>query len=361
MKTLLPLTTAFVVFLATSTPGRAAGLIIERLVIESRAGGVIHTSDPFTPLGIPPFVTATSVNGDVQALSLQTKDGFFRNSADINRGSFGDPAITEASSFFYLVVGTDTINTPLVLDFHFLGAQTKASSYFRFGDIDARVFQTIQAERRSSLPPATAYSGDLTNVWGFAAGVSLKNGLWSDYYTAWDTKTNGVPAQTITPLIGLDAEGNTNSFGRVNDLAPFHGTLDFGLLQPGEFFALRYEATAEVRSFDAYDIGPDAYANALLVDPFSLGGTPPAQLSMQGLTLPALPSTGPKLAIALAGLQQFRLSWPTNAPEYALECATNLSASVWTTLTNTPTVVSNQFAVVVDTTVGAAFYRLRKP
>ena len=234
MKTNQLTATAILLFISAFAPARA-GLIIERLIIEARAGGVIHTSDPFAPLDIPPFVTATSVNGDVQALSLQTKGGFFRNRADINRGTLDAPALTEAHSIFYLVVGTDTPDTPLVLDFHFLGAQTKGSSYFRFGDISADVNQSIQAERLSSVPvSATAHSGDRPNVWGFGAGVSLRGAQWKSSYSSWDTQNIRVPVQTVTPLVVLDADGYERSSGLVNDLAPFQGTLNFGVLQPGE-------------------------------------------------------------------------------------------------------------------------------
>ena len=117
----------------------------------------------------------------------------------------------------------------------------------------------------------------------------------------------------------------------------------------------------EVRSREAYDLGPDAYANALLVDPFSLGGPPPPQLSLRGLTLPFSTSVGPKLDISRVSEQQVIITWPTNAVEYTLESATDLSATLWDDVTITPVVLGDQFVVVDDITTARKFYRLRKP
>lgn len=364
MKKKLILTISLLLLLAVTAPVRA-GLIIERLTIRSLTVGVggsqfPSTTGPLTPFGLPSLVTATDAQGGLQALSLQTKSGFFRDRVDINRGSLGDNASISAQSDYLLIVGTDTPDSPLVLDFDFFGATAKGSAYFRFGEIIAWVTQTISTNRPTHLDQLSL-SSPLSTVWNCRAEVNLATGLWTHSYTTNDPQGIGMPALSVTPLVGLAPEGFTNSTGLEIALAPFHGTLDFGLLQPGEYFALRYHGEAYALSQDAYDLGPNAYASALLIDPFSLGGTPPPQLSLRGLTLPFSASVGPKLDMAPAGQQQVRITWPTNAADYLLECATNLPATVWNTVTNTPAVISNQFAVVVDTTAGAKFYRLRKP
>jgi hypothetical protein len=363
MKTNAILAAAILLILAMSAPVRA-GLIVERLTISALVVGVGNspnsTTGPLTPFGLPSLVTATDAQGGLQGLSLQTKSGFFRNRVDINRGSLGDNTGIGAQSNYLLIVGTDTPDTPLVLDFDFLGATARGSAYFGFGDIFAGVSQSISTNRPTRLNQV-GLDTPLSKVWNFSAEVNLAAGTWTHSYTTNDSQGIGMPALSVTPLVGLAPEGFTNSAGLEIALAPFHGTLDFGLLQPGEYFALRYQGDASARSQDAYDLGPDAYARALLIDPFSLGSTPPPQLSLRGLTLPFSTSVAPKLDLSLVGDQQARLTWPTNATGYALEFATSLPVTLWTAITNTPTVLSNQFTLEVDTVGGSKFYRLHKP
>ena len=128
MKKKLILTIPLLLLLATSAPVRA-GLIIERLFIHSSVGGVnnMHIrseAGPLAPFGLPSLVTATDEQGDLQGLSLQTKSGFFRDQVDINQGSFELSATVAAKSVYVLIVGTDTPDTPLILDFSFFGATT---------------------------------------------------------------------------------------------------------------------------------------------------------------------------------------------------------------------------------------------
>lgn len=364
MKTNTTLATALLLLLATSAPIRA-GLIIERLTVHSSVvgvdnSGVFSTSGPLAPFGLPSLVTATDVQGGLKTLSLQTKSGFFRNQAEINRGTFDNTAGVAANSSYLLIVGTDTPDTPLVLDFHFFGAEARGSVYFGFGDITISVGQSMSIARPTHLNQLSLDS-EMSPVWSISAEVRLLDATWHHSYRTNDTQGIGMPTLSVTPLFGLDPDGYTNSTGLKIALAPFDGSLDFGVLQPGNYFALRFGGSANARSQGAYDLGSATYAHALLVDPFSLGGTPPPQLSLRGLTLPFSASVGPKLELSLVGDQQARLTWPTNATGYTLEFATSLPATLWTTITNTPTVLSNQFALEVDTTGGSKFYRLRKP
>lgn len=55
-----------------------------------------------------------------------------------------------------------------------------------------------------------------------------------------------------------------------------------------------------------------------------------------------------------------RITWPTDAVEYTLESATNLSATLWDQVTITPVVIGDQFAIVDNVTTASKFYRLRK-
>jgi hypothetical protein len=69
----------------------------------------------------------------------------------------------------------------------------------------------------------------------------------------------------------------------------------------------------------------------------------------------------PRLIISFADNEHAHITWPTNASGYSLQFTTSLPAPAWTTITNTPTVIGDRFAQIVDTTVGAKFYRLCKP
>ena len=73
------------------------------------------------------------------------------------------------------------------------------------------------------------------------------------------------------------------------------------------------------------------------------------------------PVIEPKLNVSFVNSQQARITWPTNGPDFALQFVTSLPATEWTTITNTPTVIDDQFALSVETTAGPKFYRLRKP
>ena len=67
------------------------------------------------------------------------------------------------------------------------------------------------------------------------------------------------------------------------------------------------------------------------------------------------------LDIAVMGNEAL-LSWPTNAPTYQLQFAPSLGATnSWTTLTNTPTVVSNLFQTALPIQGTQGFFRLATP
>ena len=59
--------------------------------------------------------------------------------------------------------------------------------------------------------------------------------------------------------------------------------------------------------------------------------------------------------------QNVSLSWPAEATDYVLETTTSLPAVSWATVTNTPTVTTNERSVQLPLTGNAKFFRLRKP
>jgi hypothetical protein len=73
------------------------------------------------------------------------------------------------------------------------------------------------------------------------------------------------------------------------------------------------------------------------------------------------PTPAVSLGIAVTGNQAL-LSWPTNAPTYQLQFTPTLGpTNSWTTLTNTPTIVSNLFQATVPIQDAQGFFRLATP
>jgi len=93
--------------------------------------------------------------------------------------------------------------------------------------------------------------------------------------------------------------------------------------------------------------------------PSSLG--PISLIEVSDVTFTAELDSPPHLSILRLSTYQARIGWPTNSTDYSLEYTTNLPSPAWTTLTNTQTVIGDQFTLIVDSVVGQSFYRLRKP
>lgn len=231
---------------------------------------------------VPPYdVTAVAETPDYRAFSMQTKNGFFHNYASIN-GAVPDSGsgLAYAESMFHLVVGADAPDTPLLLNFNFLGAQAVGTAYYGYGRMDITVAQTISYSFNG---------GPLTNIWGFQDTVALNAPSTSDWTRtrdfSFDGQGIGLPGETLNYLFYPPGSFTTSMS---LELLPFFGTLNFGVLQPGQTFELNYNSNAIAEGTLSYP-GQGANAVARLIDPFSLGGgDPPPQLEMQGLTLPSL-------------------------------------------------------------------------
>ncbi len=102
---------------------------------------------------------------------------------------------------------------------------------------------------------------------------------------------------------------------------------------------------------------------------YSLGMLPPGNYSFcfraWGVTVKtegfsvAGPSP-PRLRILRLSSSQARLSWPTNATDYALHCALALPTPEWVAVTNLSSVVGDEFALTIDLTGGQKLYALRR-
>lgn len=69
-----------------------------------------------------------------------------------------------------------------------------------------------------------------------------------------------------------------------------------------------------------------------------------------------LPDGRPEVAMGLV----FAVTWSTNATNWVVESASSLVSTNWTAVTNTPTVVDGQSAVILGTGAGGTFYRMRR-
>lgn len=256
-----------------------AGLKIEDLFITANTlattpDGQTYSSSSYWDMSLtePVHVVSASIrSGGLAAGARQAPDGFFFDKVSLERGweDPDGPRSTRASTTFKLSVSTDTPNTPLILDFHFFGGKVSAGATYATGTMTVGATSTISAAIQGT--PYTDYWSfdDQLELNGSAVGlIRQSNGT--------DLQGIGLPqASGGTSWFQFELRGETKR-------SSFDGTLNFGLLQPGDTFKLTYEANTWIEA----DLPYAGDAHAELVDPFSLGGTPPLQLQLRGLTLP---------------------------------------------------------------------------
>lgn len=274
-----------------------AGLQIEGLFISASAlvtgpDGQTHGNTWFwdSSLSAPITITSSGIqHGGLAAAARQTPDGFFHDQVAFSAGwdAVQGPSMMRAETQFKLSVSTDTPDTPLVLDFHVLGSLVRGSAYYGMGSMTVGSTMMITAGR---------LGGPLQDQWGFEDRLVLDSSQGSNFVR----QSNGADVQ------GIGLPGDSSSTGWVDmqsrgqvERDDFIGQLNFGLLQPGEVFKLEYSASTWISSAIRYA----GSAEAELIDPFSLSGNPPAQLSIQGLTLPMAPVPEPaSVLLMMAGL-----------------------------------------------------------
>lgn len=273
-----------------------AGLTITGLFISASAlvtppDGQTHGNTWFwdDTLGLPVQVVSSGIQHQgLAAGARQTPDGFFYDKAAFTQDWNAPSGLStlRARTDFKLSVTTDTPDTPLILDFQFLGSQIGAGAHYASGRMTLGTSITISSGLLGT-PRVTQ--------WQFEDQLQI--GVTS---ASWQRQSNGVDRQGIgLPLVSDSSFWHQFELQGTVERQAFTGRLDFGLLQPGQVFTLHYDATSWIES----DIPYAGFGSAELVDPFSLGGTPPAQLQLQGLTLPiaAVPEPGTGLTL-LAGL-----------------------------------------------------------
>ena len=240
-------------------------------------------------LGQPPgpmTAVAASRTATMAAAARQTPDGFFQSTVTHQRG-WNDSSglrMATAGTQFTVTVTTNEADTPLVLDFLFLGSQLQAGAHYGAGRLEASAMLLISAA--ISTGPTTV----VAPVWGFSDQLLLDRRDSFDPPSVVVHDTLGIGLPSVRASAGWT---NFESWA-VHDRDPMVGTLDFGLLQPGQFFTLTYSSSVSIQAETTY-IG---HARAEVIDPFSLRDDPPLQLQLRGLVLPGPVGVVPEPAAA---------------------------------------------------------------
>ncbi len=155
-----------------------------------------------------------------------------------------------------ITVTTVVPDTPLVLDLMWLGGMISAGSYYGSGEQRASMSVQLQAQRNGNA---------LQPVWGFTDEIvhDSQSGaaLFNSSSTVVDVLRAGLPRRSF------EAEWRDMMVWGEVQRAPLFATLDFGLLQPGETFGLRYDVTTAT----LLDSVPYAARGLIdLKDPFGL-------------------------------------------------------------------------------------------
>ena len=74
-----------------------------------------------------------------------------------------------------------------------------------------------------------------------------------------------------------------------------------------------------------------------------------------------VPEPVPRLGIRNLGSSEVQLSWTTNAPSFHLEYAESLPATIWSAVTNSPSIAGSEFAVTSTNAGKQRYFRLRGP
>lgn len=253
-------------------------------------------------LGRPPgpMTVVKAARGEtLAAAARQTPDGFFHAAATLDQtwtDRSGEHTVVAGTRYESLIT-TNRADTPLVLDFLFLGSRLEAGVYYGYGGLAAQTQLTIRTGIGHTATPG------LVSYWGFEDRLTLDaSGRFLPQPSA-EIDRNGIGLPTVQ---AADGWRDMVSYGQVNRDA-YGATLDFGLLQPGEFFALHYSAEVRIVADTPYA----ATARAEVVDPFGLED-PPLQLNLRGLTLPTPVGVVPEPAsLALMAMGAALVAWRT--------------------------------------------------
>ncbi|WP_310387803.1 PEP-CTERM sorting domain-containing protein [Roseateles sp.] len=307
MKT--PLFTLTLLLAALFSPAQAGLNIVDFRVTafaETKNAGAqtdIQSLDDTSPNGLPFTLTATAQEGVNFATALQDKGGFFKNQAGMAVSQYftNNSVSATARTHYGIIVGTDQIDTPLDLTFHFLGAIANGRAQYGAGAIEASIVASIFGYR-DGVPAFPLLFPPSSSFWSISRSVILDNaafngsGLFTMTGTSVDRRGVGLPTESFQS--GYEPQSFFSAGGLTVDA--FSASINFGVLQPGEFFIFGYSSEARV-SGEAVQYTGGAFAQ--VVDPFSLASPPPFLISLAGLQLPTAPVPEPaSYLLMLAGL-----------------------------------------------------------
>jgi hypothetical protein len=223
------------------------------------------------------------------ASATQTKTGWFSAYTVANHDWVSRRSELGSDTRYYTLLETTQPDTPLVLHFNFLGSRVRSDGYYSGNGVALDVEAWIAVEWN---PPAHHIPDEQSLVWGFADRLDFASGY---RFTSQDVDLQNIG----TPMVHTDSHWQEmRNIGEITRDS-FSGTLDFGLLQPGERFGFSYFARTNVQLATPYA----TTALAEVVDPFAFDDTPPPQFSFDGLTLPPAPVPEPaSWLLGLAGL-----------------------------------------------------------
>ena len=219
----------------------------------------------------------------------------------------------------------------------------------------------------ASFRPAAFGVSDNAFVYDYfaATGTVVSNGGAFNFATTMPDNVSGGSYFIAVPIgaSGIALIGDTNKFvtlgqKRISSLS------DTGVLRATVVFA---PGETNVTLCGYAPTNPFVFAlagstNNVTYSPathlFSLGASPDGSgTATVGFSLAPVPS----LRITPISLEQFQISWPTNAVGYALEMTTHLSPPVtWTSVTNEVVAVGGQNTVTMSGAESGAFYRLKQ-
>ncbi len=281
---------------ALTTPAHAGlgiarfAVIADALAADSRTGRTHIFVNDAEPYRLPFTLFATAQEASSFGAALQDKAGFFRDQSNIAVTEYFTTHSVSASATttYHVMVSTDQPDTPLTVRFNFFGASAHVLAQYKTGSFNAFVTASIRGEHRASDTGLQLLDAD-ADAWSILRAVDLSGVVTT---RSVDKQGIGLPTEHFVsgylPASFDYEEGVT--------LDAFSGTLDFGVLQPGEFFAFEYVGRTFI---DASALTYTGRANVLLVDPFSLAQPPEFQFSIAGLQLPTAPVPEPSSALLI--------------------------------------------------------------